>query len=254
MRSLLLVLALGLALPLPLATAGAPATAGTPSVDELLRRLDANMTFDTRSSKLTMTVTKGGRTKVYTMQSYGRGADDAAMEFLSPDRDAGTRMLKKGDELWMYLPSVEKTQRISGHMLRQGMMGSDFSYEDMLESAALRTLYTSTITGEEVKDGVACYRLEMIANQPEVSYPKRIMWMDKQNLVPVHQELYAVSGMMLKEIVFSNVKTFGDRQFPTKIVATDKLQTGSSTVVTFDELTFSVKLEEEVFSMRWLER
>lgn len=99
-----------------------------PTADELLKKLDANMTYDTRSSKLTMTVTRSGRVKSYTMQSYGRGADEAAMEFLSPPRDAGTRMLKKGDELWMYLPSIEKTQRISGHMLREGLMGSDLSY------------------------------------------------------------------------------------------------------------------------------
>lgn len=230
------------------------ASAATPNIDELLKRLDANMTYDTRSATMTMTVTKSGRVKSYEMKSYGRGADESAMEFLSPPRDAGTRMLKKGDELWMYLPSIEKSQRISGHMLRQGMMGSDFSYEDMLEASALRTKYKSVIEGEETIDGAACYKVVMEALAPDLSYPKRIMWIDKALLVPRRQELYAVSGMLLKTLVMTDVKAFGDRQFPTRVIAEDKLQQGSKTEMVFKSIEFSVNLEEEVFSMRWLER
>lgn len=256
MRTPLWILLAGLVItPVEATAGGAPAQAAAlPTMDELLARVDANMTFDTRSATMTMTVTKSGRVKTYEMKSYGRGADEAAIEYVAPARDAGTRMLKKGDELWMYLPSIEKSQRISGHMLRQGMMGSDFSYEDLMESADLRTRYKGSITGEEVIDGAACYKVEMNATTPDLSYPKRVMWVDKATLVPRRQELYAVSGMLLKVLTMSDVKTFGTRQFPTRIVAEDKLQQGSKTEIVFKSIEFSVKLEEEVFSMRWLER
>lgn len=239
-----------------LAAAALPsaAQAATPTVDELLARIDANMTYDTRSSEMSMTVTKAGRVKTYRMRSYGRGADEAAIEFLEPARDAGTRMLKKGGELWMYLPSVEKTQRISGHMLRQGMMGSDFSYEDMMEAADWRTRYTAAIVAEEPIDGAPCYKIELNAKSPDLSYPKRVVWVDAALLVPRRQELYALSGMLLKTILMQDVKAFGSRQFPTRVIAEDKLQQGSKTELTFTKLDFSVKLEEEVFSLRWLER
>ncbi len=237
-----------------LAPQEAEAAEALPTVDDLLKRLDANMTFDSRTSEMTMTVTKAGRAKTYQMRSYGRGADEAAIEFMAPARDAGTRMLKKGGELWMYLPSVEKTQRLSGHMLRQGMMGSDFSYEDILEASDWRTKYKGAITAEEPVDGALCYKVELTALSPDVTYPKRVVWVDKALLVPRRQELYALSGMLLKVITMSDVKAFGTRQFPTKIAAEDKLQQGSRTDMTFTKLEFSVKLEEEVFSLRWLER
>ncbi len=255
-RSLLLgaLLLLGSPAISPLGSSEARAGDTLPSVDELLGRLDANMTFDTRTSEMTMTVTKAGRAKTYQMRSYGRGADEAAIEFLAPARDAGTRMLKKGGELWMYLPSVEKTQRISGHMLRQGMMGSDFSYEDLMEASDWRTKYKGAITAEEPIDGAPCYKVELNALSPDVSYPKRVVWVDKAQLVPRRQELYALSGMLLKVISMTEVKTYGTRQFPTRVTAEDKLQQGSKTEVTFTKLEFSVKLEEEVFSLRWLER
>lgn len=255
MKRVLLGLALLFALPnAPAVAADASSLGQNPTVEALLKALDQNMTFDTRSSTLRMIVTKNGRGKTYEMKSFARGADEAAMEFLSPARDAGTRMLKKGGELWMYLPSVEKTQRISGHMLRQGMMGSDFSYEDLLEAADLFSRYKATLVGREDKNGRPCYKVEMTALKEDISYPKRVSWIDAEHLVPVNEELYALSGVLLKVIAMDQVKDFGGRKFPTHIVAEDKLAAGSKTEVFFDSLDWSIKLEEEVFSMRWLER
>ena len=225
-----------------------------PSASELLQAVDANMAYDTRSAEITMTVTTSRRTKVYHMRSYGRGKEDAAIEFLSPVRDKGTKMLKKGDVLWMYLPSIEKTQKISGHMLRQGMMGSDMSYEDLLESTQLTTYYTATVIGTDTIDGRSCYKLELIAKSPETTYAKRTSCVDTEYLVPITEQLYATSGMLVKEWTMSNVTNFDGRNFPTTLVVQDKLQAGSTTTIEFTSLQFSVDLEDEVFSNRWLER
>lgn len=225
-----------------------------PTAAELLTTMDKNMTFETRRSTVTMTVTKNGRVKTYKMESMGRGASEGAVEFLEPARDKGTRMLKKGGELWMFLPHVEKVQKISGHMLRQGLMGSDFSYEDMLETSALTGRYTATLVGEEVKDGRKTWKLEMTAKSADVSYPKRVTWVDQEYGVPVREELYAVSGMLLKVFTFSEVKDFDGRKFPTVFKAEDQVQAGSLTELRFDTLEFKVAVPEEVFNIRWLER
>ena len=127
----------------------------TPDADSLLASVDQNMNFDSRSASLQMTVTKGKRVKVYEMDSFGRGADEAAIEFEAPARDKGTRMLKRGGEMWTYFPSIEKVQKISGHMLREGLMGSNLSYEDLLQTTQFRELYSATVVGEEVVEVVA---------------------------------------------------------------------------------------------------
>ena len=225
-----------------------------PTADEILAQIDQNMNYDTRTAQLQMTVTKGRRIKVYEMTSHGRGADEAAIEFLAPARDKGTKMLKKGDELWMYLPSIEQTQRISGHMLRQGMMGSDMSYEDILESSALRNLYTATVTGEETLLERPVYKLELIAKSNEIAYAKRVSWIDKEYLVPVKEELYATSGMLVKEWTMTDVIDVEGRKFPTLIIVEDKLQANSKTEMRFVKVDFKVDVEDEVFSQRWLER
>ncbi len=63
-------------------------------------------------------------------------------------------MLKIEKVLKIYFPSAEKVMRVSGHMLRQSMMGSDFSYEDMTETAEeLKKNYNVKLIGEESLSG-----------------------------------------------------------------------------------------------------
>lgn len=231
-----------------------PLSAQAITLDEMLDKVDHNMTFDTRETWVTMVVTRGDRVKTYKIHSFGRGADDAAMEYLEPARDKGTKMLKKKDEMWMWMPSVEKTQKISGHMLRQSMMGSDMSYEDMMQAAAWKAMYTGAVTSEEVIDGHKTWKVELKATVPDVSYAKRIVWVDEETYIPLRQELYALSGMLLKTWIMADVKTFGTRQFPTRMIIEDKVQTGSRTEMKFDDMKFAVAVQDEVFSTRWLER
>lgn len=252
----LLVLMLSLSTPVGL---GLPVVAVAadvvPTADQLLSYVDRNMTFETRTATIKMTVTSPQRTREFVLQTYGRGEDESAIEYLEPARDKGTKMLRRGDEMWMWMPSVESVQKISGHMLRQGMMGSDLSYEDMMGAAGLRDAYTAKVAGAETKNGVLCWRVEMTAKDATVAYPKRISWIDQKSHIPISQELFAVSGMLLKVWDMSNIKTFdGGRQFPTKMVISDKLKAGTSTTIELTGITFGVTLAEETFSQRWLER
>ena len=233
----------------------AQAAHADPSADELLAAVDNNMISAARSADLEMTVVKGKRTKVYAMDSFSRGEDEAAIAFRAPARDKGTKMLKRGGELWMYMPSIEKIQKISGHMLRQSLMGSDLSYEDILEATKLQELYTAQVTGSETIDGRTCWKLELTANDTTVADPRRVSWIDQEHRVPVKEELYALSGTLLKTWSLSEVQTFADgRQFPTRWVVEDKLRAGSQTSLIFQSLDFEVALEDEIFNQRWLER
>lgn len=252
-----LVIALGM---LALAGSSLAQAAEVPDAKTLLAKIDGNMTFSTRTMTVTMTSVNERRTRSFTMVAYGKGEDTASIEYKAPAREAGTKMLRMGDELWMYMPAVEKTQKISGHMLRQGMMGTDVSYEDMMAAGDLLSQYDAKVIGAEdcggLSAGRSCWKMELIAKDATVSYPKRTTWIDQEYGTLARQDLYALSGMLLKTWEMTDVKDFdsGKRHFPTKMVITDKLQAGTSTTLTMTDINFGVTLEDEVFSTRWLER
>jgi outer membrane lipoprotein-sorting protein len=225
-----------------------------PTAEQLLDRVDKNLTFESRKTRMTMTV-EGKRTRSFEMVSYGRGEEDSAIEYLSPARDKGTKMLKLGDELWIYLPSVDRMQKISGHMMRQGMMGSDLSYEDLMASREMRTRYKAQVTGEDNVAGRACWKLELKAKDDAVTYPKRISCIDKEHYIPLKQDLFALSGLLLKTWSMSEVKPFpGGRMFPTKMTIQDHVKKESITKLEFNEIEFGIEFPKEIFSLRWLER
>ena len=233
---------------------GAGLAEGAPSAEALIASMDKNLTFEARKSRILMTV-EGTRTRTYEMISFARGEEDSALEYVSPARDKGTRMLKLGDELWTYLPGVDRVQKISGHMLRQGMMGSDVSYEDMMVSRKLRQRYSAKVRGESSVDGKPCWTLELIANDKSVTYPKRVSCVDKQTFIPLRQELFALSGKLLKTWTMSDVKDYPNgRKFPSKMTITDNVKKESSTRIEFKEITFGIDFPREVLSLRWLER
>lgn len=238
----------------PPAAPAAAAPDAPPTAEQILDRIDQNMVSESRTAKMTMKVEGKRRTRTYSIESYGRGETDSAMRYLAPARDKGTKMLKLGDEMWLYLSTIGRVQKLSGHMLREGMMGSDISYEDIMNAEDMRTAYKATIEGIETVDGRETWKLVMVAHDDTVTYPKRISWIDRELYIPLKQELYALSGMKLKTWTMTDIKAFGERRYPTRMVIEDHLKKGSRTTITFDELKFGVKSPDEVFSRRWLER
>ncbi len=226
----------------------------TPDAETILDRMDRALQFDTRTARVTMEVVEGRRTRRYEMMTYGRGVTDAAVEYEAPARERGTRMLKLGDNLWIYLPRAERVQRISGHMLRQGMMGSDISYEDMMQAAEFRRQYEARVLGAEEVDGRKCWKIEATARDRKVTYPRRLIWVDQENYVPLRQKLFALSGMQLKTWAMSDVREVDGRSTPHRMKLTDALREGSKTTLTLSEIRYGVTFRDEVFTMRWLER
>lgn len=241
----------GVAMALP-ATAQQPAAA-QPTAEELLERMDENLTFEARRARIVMTV-EGPRTRSFEMIVYSRGEEDAAIEYVSPPREAGTRMLKLGDDLWIYLPTVDRFQKITGQMMRQGMMGSDVSYEDIMASRELGERYDARVTGESVVDGRPCWTLEMTARDQTVTYSRRVTCVDKETYIPLSQELYAASGMLLKTWTMSDVQEFeGGRSFPRRMEVRDHVTEDSVTRLEFSDVEFGAEVPQGIFTLQWLE-
>jgi len=252
LMTLLMTASLGLMLPAGSLAQDAPPE--PPDVDSLLKGLEHNLNFESRTAKITMIIANPRRTRTMEIFSYGRGLDESSMEFLAPAREKGTKMYRKGDEMWMYMPTVERTQKISGHMLRQGMMGSDMSYEDIMGSTNWDEVYDGIVDGLVDYEGSPHWKVVLTAKDDSVTYPKRVTYIDQKTLIPTMQELYALSGMLVKTWGMTDVQEIAGKQYPMTMRIEDKLKAGTYTEIKTSELKFGVEVPEEVFSLRWLER
>jgi hypothetical protein len=122
------------------------------SAAEIIEKVDNNMSSENRIVESSMTIHGKRNSRTMTSISYTVGDKQSFTEYLSPAREQGTKMLKLEDKLWIFSPSTDRTIQISGHMLRQSVMGSDFSYEDMMDDRELMEMYEAVIVGQEVLD------------------------------------------------------------------------------------------------------
>src|SRR5690554_3117643 len=98
------------------------------TAEEIMEKRDDNEFIHSARIEATMIISQGGREIEKTMEMLSL-EKDALVEFTNA-ADRGTKYLKKEDNLWMFFPDAEDIVKISGHMLEQGFMGSDFSYQE----------------------------------------------------------------------------------------------------------------------------
>ncbi len=224
------------------------------TAQDVLRRVDLNMTIETARSTARMSVQyRDGDAREMVFESWAEGTDRSFLQFTEPARDSGSRFLRLGDAMWIFLPRVGKSVRIQGHMLRQGLMGSDFSYGDASENPRLVEDYDGVIDGEEVLDGRPAVVLSLTAKRPELSYPLRRVWVDLERWIPLKEERFARSGKLLKTVLLGDVRKVGDRWYPFRVEMDNALQTETRTTLQFLELEFDAPVPEGVFTLRYLE-
>ncbi|RLD83739.1 MAG: outer membrane lipoprotein-sorting protein [Bacteroidetes bacterium] len=218
------------------------------TADEILKKVDKNMSAANRVVESTMTIHGKRNSRTMTSRSYSVGDKQSFTEYLSPAREKGTKMLKLEDKLWIYSPSTDRTIQISGHMLRQSVMGSDFSYEDMMDDRKLTDTYTATVTGNEEMDGRKVFVLKLIAKVSDVAYHSRKIWIDTEKFVPLKEELFAKSGQLLKRSTLSEVQKLQGKWFPMKIVYKDMLKQGKGTEMHISSIKFNQKIPSYIFT------
>jgi len=216
--------------------------------NKILQDIDKNMSAETQVVEATMVIHGRRNSRTMTSISYSEGTKKSFTEYLSPAREKGTKMLKLGNEMWIYSPSTDRTIMISGHMLRQSVMGSDLSYEDMMDDRKLSDIYNAETSGREKYDDRDCYVLLLTAKVDDVSYHSQKIWVDIERMIPLKQELYAKSGQALKRITMSDVKKIDNRWYPMKMNYKDLLKDGDGTDWIITKIEFNKKIDEHIFS------
>lgn len=219
------------------------------TVDYIINQIDFNLNSENRVLTSKMIVHGRRTSRTIVSKNWIVGTDKAFTEYLSPPREAGSKMLKLDNVLLTYAPQTDRIIQISGHMLRQSVMGSDFSYNDIMEDKPLDELYIASLEGEEYINDRKCYVLYLESKVDGISYPKRREWVDKEYFLPIKEELYAKSGKLLKSTSMDGIKKIGDRWFPTRFIFKDELKRNSKgTEWIIDDIQFDVDIPASLFT------
>jgi outer membrane lipoprotein-sorting protein len=219
-----------------------------PSGKDLLNLIDKNLNAKTRilTAKMVISGARGSRTIEFN--SWAEGEKKAYTEYTSPAREKGTKMLKMEDKLWIFSPSTDRIIQITGQMLRQSVMGSDFSYEDMMEDPALANHYNASVIAQDTADNRKCWIVQLNALKEGEAYEVRKIWVDQERNIPLKEELYGKSGKLLKRTSLTDVQRVQGRWFPMKMIFKDMLRSGDGTQFIISSIRLDETIPADIFS------
>jgi len=225
---------------------------------DILKRVDnAQKNFNTMSFTGTMKITSGSRNLEKNFFGFlDDDKDSSFMEYTNP-QDNGTRYLKLDKNMWIYIPDAGDVLKLSGHLLRDSMMGSDISYDDMLDQGNITKNYNAESVTSTNLDGKDVYLLVIKKKEgSSVNYERQDLYINKNNYLINKMVMYAKgrkNDRAIKEFILSDYKKFGNLDMATKLIVRDLRKRNSSTTLTYNKIEINLKIDKRVFTRAYLE-
>jgi hypothetical protein len=189
-----------------------------------------------------------GRTQSSTFEVYVKGRDKTVVKTLTPEMERGRVLLMRENNLWGYFPTVSKPlrlsmqERLTGQVSNGDIARVNFSGD-----------YDAKLLREEKLDGTDCYVLELSAKNESVTYGKAILWAQKADFWPRKAEFYGYSGRLLKNCTYEEFKELAGAIRPSKLVMSDPIVKGRTSVVTYNTITVT-ELPEKYFTKEYMKK
>lgn len=244
------VLALGALLLAPATRAQAPAAIGR----EIVKGMEALLWADTMRGEFEMRITTPRWERTLSLRIWMDRPGRSFVRVLAPPKEAGIGSLRIGNEMWNYLPAVERTIKIPPSMMLQPWMGSDFTNDDLVKQSSAIDDYVQRLLGEETLDGQAVYRIEALPKPDAAVVWGRLVYWIRKDFVPVKQEYYSERGELVRVLTFSDVRPVGGRTIPTRWEMKPLTKAGNATTIVVKDAAYNTRLDDEIFTQRNLQR
>jgi outer membrane lipoprotein-sorting protein len=201
-----------------------------------------------------MTIHRPAWERTMTIRAWTRGQKDSLFYIEAPPKDHGNGTLKRGREMWMYNPKINRIIKVPPSMMSQSWMGSDFSNNDLAKSDSLLTDYTHTIVGTETHDGKRVY---LIKSMPKPNAP--VVWgMQKlkirEDLIWLSEEFYDEDLQPVKAMTTLEIQMLGGKLYPKVWRMQVAAETDKYTELTYTSLEFKASLPDSLFSQTSLRK
>ena len=229
-------------------SSGGEVFAAEPTIEELLDATDDVNRGASSKSTITMQVKTKRYERTMTMDAWSRGEEDSLIRITAPAKDAGTTTLKVGDDMWNYIPKIDRTMKIPPGMMSGAWMGSHFSNDDLVKSNRLADEFT--YEKQSVVDGV--YTIVCTAKPDAAVVWGKVVVKVREDKIPLEVGYYDEDGELARKLTFSDVRELGGRTVPATMLLEPADRPGEFTKITTTAMDFDVKFDDRTFSLQAL--
>lgn len=222
---------------------------------EIVKKSNELIRAKSSLGQMRLTIVKPDWQRTMGMKIWALEPDFSLIYITEPARDKGTVTLKRKQEVWNYLPTVQKTIKIPPSMMLQSWMGSDFTNDDLVRASSIVEDYNHSLEKKEEFNGYMCYKIKLIP-KPEagVVWGKIYLWITQKGYMQLKAEYYDEDEWLIKSMIGSEIKKMGGRTFPTRWEMIPEDKPGQKTVMEYLNIEFNKNLNKRFFSQKNMKR
>ena len=193
------------------------------SAYEIMKKVDDRYVGDTTVSTQTMFIVNSrGNKLVRKIKSFSKIQGDTTKSVISLLQPADVKdiaflshqweQLDKDTQTWMFLPALDRVERMPESDRSNAFMGSDFSFSDM-DGLEIELWQYRFISQDEQLDGEKVYTIEAT---PKPQYVKRVkdetgysrveLWVSKDSYIVLRSKHYVANSSKMKELTVEDIR------------------------------------------------
>jgi outer membrane lipoprotein-sorting protein len=226
----------------------ASAQSQQPSAKEIVKKANDLMQGQTNESYMKMTIVRPTWQRTISFHSWAKESAFSLAIITDPAKEKGQTFLKRKNEIWNWVPNIQRMIKLPPSMMSQGWMGSDFTNDDLLKAASIVEDYDHTLVGSEICNGEDCYKIKLVPKaNAAIVWGFLYKWISKKGYFQMKTEFYDEDNLLVKTESASVIKNMGDREIPThfEIIPHDK--PGNKTIVDMEKVIFNKPMEDGFF-------
>ena len=223
---------------------------------EVIDRVDRLLRGDSSRGIVSMEIVTANWDRTLSMEAWSLGTDFFLVRLRSPKKEAGVATLKAGNNIWNYLPKIDRTLKIPTSMMGGAWMGSHFTNDDLVKQSRLSVDYTITLSlaGDDA-EGVPVWDFKLTPKPDAAVVWGHIVYRVRQDdLMPLWARFHDEGGNLARTMEFSGFQEFGGRLIPSVMLMRPADKPDEHTVVRYEDLDFDIDINESFFSLRNLKK
>lgn len=222
---------------------------------EVVKMADEKMRGTSSQAELIIKIVRPTWSREMKVKTWMSQSDFAMILIQSPVRDKGIVFLKRGKEVWNWMPALERIIKLPPSMMSQSWMGTDFTNDDLVKESSAVKDYTHRFVGDTNIDGRNCHKIEFIPKpSTAVVWGKLLVCIDKKDLIELYTEFYDEEGQLINTMKGDNIKMMDGRLIPTHIVMTPIDKQHQKTEITYASILFNKEIKPSFFSIENMKR
>ncbi len=224
-------------------------------VRALLDRVDDVYRGNSSHGEMSMEVVTRHWKRRLTMEVWSRGERRSLVRILSPLKEKGTATLRVGNDIWNYLPKVQRVIKVPSSMMGSSWMGSHLTNDDLVKKNRMAADFTFEKTFSGERKGRSLVEITLVP-RPEAAmvWGKVVVEIDAESCLPLRELFYDEEMRLARTMIFSDVKKVKGRQLPMTVTIYPADRPGEHTRVRYRTLELDVPVDEAIFSRRNLQR